>query len=155
MANVRRIFLWPFQAKFTAGSLVHVEELGGQVLLVRQRMRRTWSLPGGFHRRGETPLDAARRELLEETGIRPGLPLELVAEYRQEGYRHYDHVFKLNIAEHRPKCQRSGWMAKVELAQIRWFDLRGPEQAPPMRRATEVALNKATGRSLSDPVKNA
>ncbi|WP_082902879.1 NUDIX hydrolase [Paraburkholderia ginsengiterrae] len=40
----------------------------GRVLLVA-RARARWSLPGGRIRRDETPADAARRELEEETGL--------------------------------------------------------------------------------------
>lgn len=41
------------------------------VLLVRARHRRRWQLPGGGLKRRESPLDAARREVAEETGIDP------------------------------------------------------------------------------------
>ena len=47
----------------------------GEVLLVRQYRpapeRHTLELPSGHVDPGETPLDAARRELIEETGYRP------------------------------------------------------------------------------------
>jgi len=41
----------------------------GKVLLVRTSYRNCYALPGGFVRRGEPPLQAARRELHEELGI--------------------------------------------------------------------------------------
>jgi 8-oxo-dGTP diphosphatase len=41
-----------------------------QVLLVRHTYgRRSWDLPGGAVKRGEPPLDAARREMEEELGL--------------------------------------------------------------------------------------
>jgi 8-oxo-dGTP diphosphatase len=39
-----------------------------QWIFVRHRKRETWELPAGHIEPGEKPLDAARRELYEETG---------------------------------------------------------------------------------------
>lgn len=40
-----------------------------RVLLVRARRRNRWQLPGGGLKRAETPREAARREVSEETGL--------------------------------------------------------------------------------------
>jgi len=61
----------------------------GNVLLVRRRfapMEGTWAFPGGFLEVGESPEDAARREVFEETGLRVRLA-GLLGSYRGGGRR--------------------------------------------------------------------
>lgn len=43
--------------------------VGGQVLVIHHRRLETWLPIGGELEAGETPLEAARRELREETGL--------------------------------------------------------------------------------------
>ena len=48
--------------------VVVLSAYGGKILLSRHRERTTWETQGGHVEPGETPLEAAKRELYEESG---------------------------------------------------------------------------------------
>lgn len=74
--QLRRRIVRFVSPSFTVGAVCVIERSDGCVLLIRQRYRKRWGLPGGLLERGEAPGDAARREVLEEVG----LEIDLVGE---------------------------------------------------------------------------
>jgi 8-oxo-dGTP diphosphatase len=60
--------------KYVIGSVILVRDVDaaapGRLLLLRQGRGDAWSLPAGLLNRNERPIDAAVRELFEETGVR-------------------------------------------------------------------------------------
>lgn len=57
----------------------------GKWIFCRHRERATWEIPGGHVEPGETPLEAARRELYEETGATDA-DISVVGTYRLYDY---------------------------------------------------------------------
>ena len=54
----------------TLGTRGVVRDADGRILVVRQRYTNGWIFPGGGVDRGEAPVAALRREVIEETGVR-------------------------------------------------------------------------------------
>jgi len=128
--------------KFTAGSLVHLSDASGQILLVRQRarQRKRWGLPGGFVKQGEDFLEAARRELAEEVGIQVWT-LTVVDQYRQPWANHFEAVLRGNVHE------RDAIASCFEIIEARWFDPE-PASLPALTRETGYALQRMTRRAV-------
>ncbi|HEN8798484.1 TPA: NUDIX domain-containing protein [Pseudomonas putida] len=85
----------------------------GQVLFVRKRNAK-WNLPGGRVEPDETLLQAARREMAEETGLAFD-ELRFVSEYREERVIHY--LFEARNAADKPRPRN-------EIDACRWIKPR-------------------------------
>ncbi len=106
----------PFGALPDKVFVVVVSEYEGKIMLSRHRKRDTWETQGGHIEPGESPEDAARRELVEESGA-GRFALMPVCDYY--GYNKAAHsngsVFFAEILE-------MGDMPESEMAEIRLFD---------------------------------
>ena len=60
--------IYPLNSLKTYKFVVILSRYRGQILLSKHRLRTTWESQGGHIEPGETPLEAARRELYEESG---------------------------------------------------------------------------------------
>ncbi len=90
----------------------------GKILLSRHRARTTWETQGGHVEPGETPMDAARRELFEESGAAEYTLVPLCdyrAEDRNTGRGANGMVFAADI-------RVLGAMPESEMAEVRTFD---------------------------------
>jgi 8-oxo-dGTP pyrophosphatase MutT (NUDIX family) len=82
-------------ATHVTGSAIVIDG-AGNVVLHRHKQLGIWLQPGGHVDGGETPAEAARRETVEETGLRAGHPgdtatlLHVDAHPGPRGHRHLD-----------------------------------------------------------------
>jgi len=78
LAHAVRIRWWRLRRPLVTGCRVLAVNAAGEVLLVRHSYgTRHWTLPGGGMARGETPIAAAMRELIEETACTLTAPIEV------------------------------------------------------------------------------
>ena len=99
-----------------------------------------WSLPGGGVMRGEQPEAAARRELLEETGIdAEGMELKFLTTLEKQSsgasFRAPLYLLRVNSST-LPKEPVNQW----EIAHIGWFKMSSLPS--PLSRLTDVALRQ-------------
>ena len=85
---------------------------GGRLLLVRERGAKHWSLPGGGMKKGEDPIEAARRELDEETKL-TALSATYLFHYESPSQHH--HVCRLD-------AEGKVVLLREELGDYRWWD---------------------------------
>lgn len=97
--RARRLLLRVLRLR-TRGVKVIAVTPDGSVMLIRNTYGRSdqWTLPGGGLARGETPRQAAARELREETGLHAGA-MQPFATYRSvaEGKRDTVHLFVTQV----------------------------------------------------------
>ena len=124
----------------TLGVRALVLDDDGRVLLIRATYWPGWQLPGGGVERGETVLDALRRELMEEAGIElTGTPA-LFAVYSSAPVFPNDHVLLYVV---RPGgYRRADWRPTREIAAAAFFapDVLPADVQPGARRRIAEVL---------------
>lgn len=92
------------------------------VLMVFDRFRQSCELPGGRIETGESPRQAARRELLEETGQEPEGPLRFAGYAKFVLAPDQRAEYAALFAGHTSRVR--AFRANEEIAAIRWWNLQ-------------------------------
>lgn len=125
----------------SVGVFAAIFDDAGRILLVRSATgRKGWSLPGGGIERGESPHDALRREVAEESGYRvePGPLLGI-----------YSTPFKDNLVLtfEADALSRGKWAPNAEISEYGWFTAAAlPE---PVRPRALIRIRDAFERNYA------
>ena len=99
----------------TLGVFAAITDEEGRILCVRMNYAtRAWTTPGGRVELGESPLDALKREVLEESGLEIVVE-ELVGVYSKPYKDDIVLFFRARVVAHNP------WHPNDEIAQIGYF----------------------------------
>lgn len=114
----------------------------GQILLNRHKNRTTWETQGGHIEPGETPEQAARRELYEESGA-VEFDIHYLCDYRAE---HPQTHHGANGAVFVAEIYTLGSIPESEMAKVRSFpelpdNLTYPEITPILFQAIDQVLD--------------
>lgn len=111
----------------------------GQWIFCKHRLRDTWEFPGGHREPGETILEAAHRELEEETGAREYAlrPLSVYS-VTQEGQQGFGMLFLAEVTSLDP-------LPELEIERIALFEdlppsLTYPGVIPPLMERARQAV---------------
>jgi ADP-ribose pyrophosphatase YjhB (NUDIX family) len=118
----------------------------GRVLFQFRRDFQLWGLPGGALEAGESPADCARRELLEETGLRAE-PVRLTAVLSSPRhnilYPNGDRVQQVTFFF---ECRMSGGKLNQKREETSGVDFFPPEDPPSTLPWYQLALRKRSER---------
>lgn len=95
----------------------------GKVLLVKDKGRDDWSLPGGGFKKGETTIQAGIREVNEELGVKT-VSAERLRQCDFEGRRAKHKVVALMLEQNAKPSIRS-----KEISDFTWWDMKSPLKA--------------------------
>ncbi len=117
-----------------------------EYLLVRNRNGRHWGFPKGRIETGESPEEAARREVAEEVGIRDLRPISFSRTIHYSFIRNGKLIHK-EVTYFLAETDEEGILNDEELVEMRWLSfvealttLTYPEQRGVLKEADEVLM---------------
>lgn len=110
----------------------------GRVLLVKPTYKDGWDIPGGYVEPGESPKQAAHREVLEELGIEPPIGRLLVVDWAPHPAEGDKVLFVFDGGQGLDQITPTS-AAEDEIEAVRFWDVGDLGQALPARLCVRIA----------------
>lgn len=141
--RARRRVVRTISPAFTVGAICVIERADGAVLLARLSYRNSWGLPGGLLKRGESPEEAARREVREESGLDIELESDPAVVVDADAQR-VDVVFRARPAiDSDPEAVGA---SSPEIVELGWFQ---PDELPDLQFEASGAIMAVARRNVT------
>jgi 8-oxo-dGTP diphosphatase len=98
-------------------AIIVSQSLSGKWIYVQHHLRGTWEMPAGHIEQGESPLEAAKRELFEETGALKYTIREVSDYYTESSIgKTYGRIYFAEVEE-------LGDLPQSEIVRVAFFDV--------------------------------
>ena len=141
--RARRRVVRTISPSFTVGAICVIERADGALLLARLSYRNSWGLPGGLLKRGESPEEAARREVREESGLEVELLGDPTVVVDAEAQR-VDVVFRARPAAGADLAAVAA--SSPEIVELGWFQ---PDDLPDLQHEASGAIMAVARRAVA------
>ncbi|MBI2707851.1 MAG: NUDIX domain-containing protein [Proteobacteria bacterium] len=133
--TLKNFFLSLFSRKTVGARALVVQD--NKILLVKHTYTPGWYTIGGGIDKGESPLQAVRRELQEEVGITPSQTPTFFGFYHNKCYKRDDYVALYLCTDFTRKEVKSR-----EILEAKWFSLEAlpPDMSPGTKRRLDEYL---------------
>lgn len=147
----RKIILYRIIKKTTSGVRIIIINNNQEFLLIKHYYDDFWVLPGGGIKRKEPSDCAAKREILEETGIKIEKDnLKKLGEYANTKKHKKDRVTVFVIKLHQEEQRTLKILGKMEIEKIQWFKL---EDLPIVSMATQKRIREFLNSEYSNEIR--
>ena len=142
-----------FQKRVSSATMILENEIG-EVLIVKANYKEHWTFPGGMIDKGETPLQAAVREVSEEVGIivnPASVEFVAIVDRKSSFLETYQFIFKASLSSamlDRIRLQSSeiDEFALVDKARVRSGDLNYGKVIEHWARGTTGYIEQTFGK---------
>jgi len=147
--RLRVLLIYKVLGLTTKGVRVIIKN-GNKVLLIKHPYDNYWVFPGGGIEKGETEIEAAKREALEETSYDLIGEIAVLGKYQNNTGGKDDYVTICVCDDYKKSDKPKRLIDRIEVQKQDWFDV---DNLPNISRATKDRLKELHNNDFSDSIR--